>query len=179
MPKDKRTEEPTLRQEIYGKFELFIAGQLDEKASVSTSSLAEGFYNKQERLLRKLSGYTIIRVLVRWAEEILKNSGSREAARNSKPQLVLPLNLQGIEVPGAFSFITGANRTEYVANYKAVGWQIQSHISLLKKHESDVRRVREDAERLWKVVEPMMTEHPDMKLDKALERLRRNEEGAA
>lgn len=134
---------------------------------------------EQEALLRKLSARAIIHLLVRWAESILKQSQVREAARHSRPQLSLPLDLLGIEMPGAFSFTTDNNDVEFVANYKAVGWQIQSHIAILAKHEVEVRRSREDMERLWRAVESLMTANPKLTLAEALQQLREEESGAA
>jgi len=164
-------ERKELKLEIRARFESFIAESLDAKTEVDSGTLARDFYTKEERLLRKLAAYSLIQMLVKWADDILTQSLGRQASRNGQHQLTLPMNLQGIEVPGAFSFVSGANKVKWVANYKAVGWQVEAHLFLLRKHEDEVQAAREDFERLWLAVEPYMKANPSMTLPQALQRL--------
>jgi len=164
-------ERKELKLEIRTRFEAFIASNLQTKAEVDSGTLARDFYTQEERLLRKLAAYSLIQMLVKWADDILTQSIGREASRNGQHQLTLPMSLQGIEVPGAFSFVSGANKVKWVANYKAVGWQIEAHWFLLRKHEEEVRAAREDFERLWLAVKPYMQADPTMTLPVALQRV--------
>ena len=93
--------------------------------------------------------------------------------------MALPLNLTGIQLPGAFSFINGANQLRFVANYKACWFHLASHDYILRKHESEVRASREQFETLLDAVKPLMDEKPKMTLAEALDRLRENDQGAA
>src|SRR5262252_2641586 len=99
-------ERKELKLEIRARFESFIAESLDAKTEVDSGTLARDFYTKEERLLRKLAAYSLIQMLVKWADDILTQSLGRQASRNGQHQLTLPMNLQGIEVPGAFSFVS-------------------------------------------------------------------------
>jgi hypothetical protein len=154
--------------EIRARFETFIANNLDTKAEVDANSLARDFYTQEERLLRKLAAYSLMNMLVKWADDILAQSFDRQSARNSQYQLMLPLSLQGIEVPGALSFLSGANKVKWVANYKAVGWQVEAHLFLLRKHDDEVHAARLEFERLWEAVKPYMEVDEKMQLPKAL-----------
>jgi hypothetical protein len=178
MPKRKQSIRE-LKKEARSRFERFIAAELSASADVGTDVLAKDFFNKEEPLLKKISHHTLINILVKWADDILNQSIATEAARNGQPQLVLPLNLQGIEVPGAFSFINGANRLRFVANYKAEKFHLESHRFILRKHDEEVHNSRLDFERMYDAVEPVMNEKPGMTLLEALEYLREQDQGAA
>lgn len=168
-----------LKKEARSRFETFIAAELATSADVGTETLAKDFYVKEEKLLKRIAHHTLVQILVKWADDILSQSAGREAARNGSAQLVLPLNLQGIELPGAFSFISPANKLRFVANYKAEKFHLESHRYILRKHEEEVHNSRIDFERLYDAVEPVMDAHPGMKLPQALERLRAEDRGAA
>jgi hypothetical protein len=177
MPKKQSVKE--LKKEARSRFEQFIAAELLASADVGTDSLATNFYVKEEILLKKIARHTLVNILVKWADDILNQSIGREAARNGHPQLVLPFNLQGIEMPGAFSFINGANKLRFVANYKAEKFHLESHRFILRKHEEEVHNSRIDFERLYDAVEPVLNENPGMTLPQALERLKEEDRGAA
>src|SRR5262252_5152761 len=126
-----------LRTEARARFEHFIAAELETHPDVGTDSLARNFYAREEPLLKKIAGAVIISILVKWADDILSQSVAVHASRNGRGQLALPLNLQGIELSGAFSFLNGANKIRFVANYKATLFHLDSHAQLLRKHEDE------------------------------------------
>jgi len=177
MKKDSSIKD--LQTEARSRFERFISGELEVKADVSTKALAEDFYNQEERLLRRIAAYSILRLLVKWADDILGTSGALEISRNGKAQLTLPLNLQGIELPGAISFMSGANKVKFVANYKAVGWQMDSHAYLLRKHEEEVAASRVEFDRVHRAVKPLQDANPKLMLEEALQQLADSDKGAA
>jgi hypothetical protein len=160
-----------LKQEAWGRYECFIASQLDAKAEVSTRELAKAFYEQEEPILKRIASAMMLHVLVKWADDILGQSVAAESARNGHPQLVLPVSLRGIEVPGAISFIGGANNTKWVANYKVVGWQMDSHAYLLRKHDEEVHASRLEFEKLLAKTKPHMDADPKMTLPTALAKI--------
>ena len=80
-------------------------------------------------------------------------------------------------MPGAFSFISGANQLRFVASYKAQLFHLESHAFLLRKHEGEVRDAREKFEYLLHAVKPVMQEKTT--LAQALQILVDNEQEAA
>jgi len=175
----QKNEIKDLQTEARSKFERFIASELVAKPQVSTKNLAREFYDQEEVLLRRIATYSIIRLLVKWADDILNTSTTLEISRNGKTQLPLPFDLQGIDVPGAISFITGASKVEWVANYKALGWQMDSHAYLLRKHEEEVIAARAEFDRLHYAVKPLQDADPALTLEEALIQLTDDDKGAA
>jgi hypothetical protein len=167
----KRTK-PTPRDEARGRFERHIATELAAKADVDTRTLAQDFYDKEEKLLRSIAAGMLLQMLVKWADDILGGSVGAELAAQGQSQLELPMGFEGIEVPGAISFVSGANRIKFVANYKVVGWQMESHAYLLRKRAQEVQASSMEFDRLWEAVKPLMDADPEMTLPRALKRLR-------
>lgn len=163
-----RRKQVNPREEVREKFERHIATELATRAEVDTRTLAEDFYNKEEKLLRRIASAMLLQMLVKWADDILGGSISVELANNGHHQLVLPGFLEGIEVPGAISFISGANRIKFVANYKVVGWQMASHAYLLRKRAAEVQASSDEFDRLWDAVKPSMEKDPELVLPVAL-----------
>lgn len=160
-----------LKDEARGRFECYIAAELKAKAEVDTRSLANGFFDQEEKLLRRIATGMLLQMLVKWADDILAQSVGIELARNGGAQLTLPLDLEGIEVPGAISFISGANKVKFVANYKVVGWQMESHAYLLRKRAQEVLASSAEWDRLWDILKPFMEADPKMTLPEALKKL--------
>ena len=158
-----------LKKEARSRYERFIAAELLAKSDVGTETLARDFYAQEEPLLNRIARHTLTGVLVKWADDILSQSIGREAARNGRPQLVLPLGLSGIELPGAFSFINGANKLRFVANYKTQLFHLDSHAYVIRKHLNEVHESVKDFEKLLEAVRPVMDEHTT--LAEALEKL--------
>ncbi|HEY6290741.1 MAG TPA: hypothetical protein VI455_04155 [Terriglobia bacterium] len=178
MPKRKKTNIGELKREARGRFETFIAAELDTQTDVGTDSLALNFYNREEPLLRKIAHSTLITILVKWADDILGQSIARENARKGHIQLLLPMSLQGIQMPGAYSFINGANKRRFVANYKAELFHLESHAYILHKLEGEIRDSCQEHERLVSKVKPVM-EAGAKTLADAFQWLRDREAGAA
>ena len=108
MPRKQKPENiKALKQEARSRFETFIAAALAESADVGTEALAKDFYVKEEKLLKKIEHHTFVQILVKWADDILSQSVSREAARNGSAQLVLPLNCQASSCRGLSASSTG------------------------------------------------------------------------
>jgi hypothetical protein len=183
MPRKKKSirdlkRNRDLKKEAHERYQRYIAAELDKAPDVGTESLALGFYNQEQPLLKKIANATLINILVKWADDILNQSIAKEAARDGHAQMVLPMSLQGIEVPGAYSFINGANQKRFVAAYKAELFHLESHAYILRKFEDDVRTSREEHDRLVKTVKPVM-EAGVKTLGDALQYLRDHEAGAA
>jgi hypothetical protein len=179
MPKVRNPKaERSLKKEARERYERYIAAALDNEADVSTDSLALGFYNQEKEILKKIANSTLLNILVKWADEILSRSIANETARNGRAQLALPMSLLGIEVPGAYSFINGANQKRFVAAYKAELFQLKSHGYLMRKLEGEIRASCEEHETLVRTVEPVM-EAGAKTLGDALKLLRDREAGAA
>ena len=166
----KRNQEDP-RDEARGRFEQHIAAELAVKAEVDTRTLAQDFYDKEEKLLRRIAAGMILQMLVKWADDILGGSLGAELAKNGGAQLVLPMSLEGIEVPGAISFLSGANKVKFVANYKVVGWQMESHAYLLRKKAEEVHVSSMQFDQLWDAVKPFMEADPKLTLPVALQKL--------
>lgn len=165
-----RRKEVNPREEARTRFERHIAAELAIKAEVDTRSLAQEFYAKEERLLRRIATAMLLQMLVKWADDILASSVGAELAQNGRTQLVLPMSLEDIEVPGAISFVSMANRIKFVANYKVVGWQMESHSFLLQKHAAEVQASADEFDRLWLAVKPFMCNEPTLTLPLALKK---------
>jgi hypothetical protein len=170
--------EKSPRADARSRFERFIAAELEANPDVGTDSLAETFMKLEWELLRKIAYSQMQHILVKWADDILGQSIGRQAALNGRPQLTLPMSLRGMELPGAFSFVNGANKTRFVANYKAQLFHLESHALLMRKHEAEVHDSRMEHEMLLRRVKPVMVEDPAMTLPEALKRLADAEAGA-
>jgi hypothetical protein len=144
---------------------------------VGTASLALNFYEKNQPILKKLARVLTIHQLVKWADDILGQSIAIEAARDGKPQMVLPLSLQGIVMPGAYSFINGANKKRFVANYKAQKFHLESHGYILRQLLEGMATSVEQHEKLLDAVRPVMDD--DTTLLQALRILADSEPEAA
>ena len=179
MRKDKENLKDSTRKQLVH----YVATEIVRKPEVETRALATDFYIQNGKLHGKLLGSLaeemIIQTLIKWIDDILNSSVAAEIARKGRTQLVLPFGLQDIHVPGALSFISGANRVKFVANYKAVGWQVGSHAFMLRKHAVEVADSSNEFERLWAAVKPMMDEDPKLTLAAALKRLADADTGAA
>jgi hypothetical protein len=172
----QRTDDDNLRAKARSHFEQFIAHELEVKTEVDTKQLANAFYAQEEQLLRRIAAQMIIVVLVKWADDILNQSIGLAVARNGHAQLTLPLCLDGVVLPGAYSFISGANKVKWVAVYKATMFHLESHAVLLRRHEEEVRDSRLKHEQLIALVTPVM-DTPQTTLREALDRLRESEHG--
>lgn len=159
-----------------GRFEVFIAEQLDTKADVSKSELAEGFIETEAALVSRLQAYSLRSMLKRWAEDILKSATAQTADR---PQMILPLGFSGVHLPAAFSFVSRADDIRHVASYKALGWQFHSHLEIERKHLEAVTAILRRNEELYEACVPLFETAPLLTLREALDILREREQGAA
>jgi hypothetical protein len=175
MAKKQNTQD--LKKEARGKFERYIAQELLAQSDVGTDSLALNFYEKNEAILKKLARVLTIHQLVKWADDILNQSIAKETARNGQPQMALPMSLQGIELPGAYSFINGANKLRFVANYKAQKFHLESHGYILRKLMEGATSSVEQHTKLLDAVGPVMDDKTT--LLQALQILAESELGAA
>lgn len=167
-----RQKKEKSRDEARELFERHIATELAAKPEVDTRILAQEFYQKESKLLRRIAEAMLLQMLVKWADDILGGAIGTESANNGHGQLVLPLDLEGIEVPGAISFIGGSGKIKFVANYKVVGWQMESHAYLLRKRAEEVHTSSAAFDRLWVAVKPFMVADPTLTLPTALQKLR-------
>lgn len=159
------------------RFEQFIAGELDAKPGVRSAKLAQDFYVAEERLIRRVYVPLALKQLTRIAEEILRGSIQRDIARTNRPQMLLPLSLRGVALPGAYTCIADDGRVEHVANYKITKAQYLSHLEILRKNEQEVISSREGAERVYRTVERIWDD--EMTLEQALAMIANAEHGAA
>jgi len=152
---------------------------LDLRPDVGKADLTECFMNREPDLVRRMGMYAVRMALKRWAEEILKGAAANKTAHREHPQLPLPFSLQAIEIPGAFSFISMANKVRFVASYKVTGWQLLSHIQIQRENETAITKSRNDAERLYRAGREDFERDPNLQLAEVLRRLCEEEQGAA
>jgi len=169
----------SLRKEARSRFGRFIARELDSKIDVGTASLAEAFFEHEETILKKIAHSSLMHLLVGWAEDILNQSAGRRRSERGTPQLVLPMSLQGFEMPEAISFVSGANYIRWVANYKAEIHHLDSHTFIKHNQDEELHASRLEWDRFMEYVGPVMRDTPGMTVREALEHLRKQEAGAA